>query len=281
MSGLSKDDVETYRRQGYFAPVDAFSLTEADQMRRRLEAFEATLPERPIDRMNRRKLHVRLPWIHDLVANPKILDAIENLIGSDILVYTSTVFVKEPGSAAITAWHQDGTCFGLSPSEHVSAWLALSDASELAGCMRFIPGSHKRGLLRHEFASDGNYLNYVGQYLPETFSNDQAQSAPLRAGQFSLHDTAAIHASEPNASCDRRIGLGISYIPAYVAHTGSRRMSATLVRGTDRFGHFDLEPDPRIISVDHAQASHELAYSRYRECWDEQMRQSMLKTQLN
>jgi hypothetical protein len=66
----------------------------------------------------------------------------------------------------------------------------------------------------------------------------------LRPGEFSLHHTMAVHASDPNTGDDDRIGIGISYIPTRVRHVGETRLSATLIRGQDRYGHFDLEPRP-------------------------------------
>jgi non-heme Fe2+,alpha-ketoglutarate-dependent halogenase len=272
---FSQEKVDAYRRDGFLAPVDAFPAQHAAHLRGQLETFEATLPERPIDR---RKLHVRLPWMRDLVEHPRILDVIERLIGPDLLVYNSTFFIKEPGSGAVTAWHQDSTYFGLRPHEHVTAWVAFSDASELTGCMRFVKGSHLRGQMPHVTDIGSNSLNNLGQYIPETFDASQWNSGPLKPGQFSLHHTLAIHASEPNLSQDRRIGLGISYIPTRCTHEGTQRMSATLVRGEDRFEHFDLEPDPRSMSEDEAKEAHFRAYRRYRECYDEQMRLSLIAT---
>ena len=268
-SPLSAAEVAAYHRDGFFSPVDAFTEVEASIHRAKLEEFEATLPVGPVSRMNRRKLHVRLPWMRDLVEDPRILDVIESLIGPDILIYNSTFFIKEKNSDAVTYWHQDGTYFGLEPHEHVTAWVAFSNASEEAGCMQFVPGSHKRGPVQHVTISGGNSLNNVAQGIDEDFSKVRTNTAPLRAGQFSLHHTNVIHASDPNMSNDRRIGVGISYIPTRLTKKGVRA-SATLVRGTDRYGNFDYEPDPRKMSDDQAREAHELAYARYRNSYEEQ-----------
>ena len=80
-----------------------------------------------------------------------------------------------------------------------------------------------------------------------------------------------MHQSGPNNSDDRRIGFGISYIPAHVRHKGTRRVPATLARGQDRYGHFELEPDPRELSPAEAEAAHEAAYRGYRTGYTEQM----------
>jgi ectoine hydroxylase-related dioxygenase (phytanoyl-CoA dioxygenase family) len=272
---FSAADAAAYHRDGFFSPVDAFTEQEAAQHRAQLEAFEATLPPGPVSRMDRRKLHVRLPWMRDLVEDPRILDVIEMLIGPDILIYNSTFFVKEKHSDAVTYWHQDGTYFGLEPHEHVTAWVAFSNASEEAGCMQFVPGSHKRGPIPHVTITGGNSLNNVAQGIDEDFSQQRRMTAPLRPGQFSLHHTNVIHASDPNRSGDRRIGVGISYIPTRVTKKGMRA-SATLVRGVDRFGHFDLEPDPRLLSQAQAKTAHEIAYARYRASYEEQAQRATI-----
>jgi non-heme Fe2+,alpha-ketoglutarate-dependent halogenase len=268
---LTEEEVAAYRRDGFVPRVAAFSLAEAQALRHRLETFEATLPPGPVDRMWRRKLHVRLPWMRDLVGDRRILDAVEDLIGPDILVFNSTFFIKEPHSESVTAWHQDATYFGLEPCEHVTAWLAFSAASGASGCMQFLPGSHHWGQLRHEARAVANSVNNGSQTISEPFDAAAARLAPLEPGEFSLHHTLLVHQSESNRSGDRRIGVGISYIPCRVRHTGSFRMGATLVRGVDRHGHFEPEPDPRTLSPEAAGEAHARAYRRYREGYEEQM----------
>ena len=264
------DEVAAFHRDGFYSPLDAFSSAEADKLRRSLEEFERSLPAGPVAQMYRRRLHAMLPWMRDLVEEARILDAVESLIGPDILVFTSTFFVKEPASGAITAWHQDAPYLGLN-EEHISAWVAFSDATELAGCVRFVPGSHKRGQIVHVNQSIPNSLNVASQGIPETFADADVRAAPLKRGQFSLHHTLVVHASEPNRSNDRRIGVSISFIPTRVKHRGSYRLPATLVRGEDRFGYYDLEPDCRTMAPDAARAAHAAAFARYRKAYDEQL----------
>lgn len=271
---LTEAQVAQYRRDGFYGPVGTFSQQEARQMRDSLEEFENGLVEKPVSRKHRRKLHVLLPWARNIVEDPRIVDAIEDIIGPDILVFTSTFFIKEPNSESFTAWHQDGTYFGLEPFEHVTAWVAFSNASREAGCMEFVRGSQKRGQVVHEIKMDAVHnLNNMGQHIPEAYDASQVALCPLEPGEFSLHHTHVIHSSAPNNSNDRRIGFGISYIPAHVFKRGTRA-SATLVRGRDHDGHFDLEPDPRTMSKDAAIAAHDAAYNRFRKNYQELQRQA-------
>lgn len=270
MTKLSQAEVDAFHRDGFFAPVDVFSAEEARAWRADLEAFERTLPPGPVSAGDRRKLHVRLPWARDLVEDPRLLDVMEQLLGPDILVFTSTFFIKEPKTDAITAWHQDATFFGLSPYEHVTAWVALSEASIEAGCMEFAPGSHRLGQLAHGQTATPGTINAGARSISEPLDTSRAIFAPVKTGQVSLHHTLVAHNSRPNRSDDRRIGFGISYIPAHVRHGGSKRMSATLVRGVDRYGHFDLEDDPRTLDAAAQAEAHKRAYGRYREGHAEQ-----------
>jgi non-heme Fe2+,alpha-ketoglutarate-dependent halogenase len=267
---LSQTEVDAFHRDGYYAPVDVFGVDEARRWRADLEAFEATLPPGPVSAENRRKLHVRCPWARDLVGDPRLLDVMGSILGPDILVFTSTFFIKEPKTDAITAWHQDATYFGLQPYEHVTAWVALSEASIEAGCMEFVPGSHRWGQLAHGKETLPGTINAGARSISQPFETSTAVFAPVKTGQASLHHTLIAHNSPPNRSNDRRIGFGISYIPTHCRHGGSMRMSATLVRGVDRYGHFDLEDDPRTLSAAAQAEAHARAYTRYRECHAEQ-----------
>ncbi|WP_119420894.1 phytanoyl-CoA dioxygenase family protein [Desertibaculum subflavum] len=255
---LTPDQVDAYRRDGYLCPIDGLTAAEVAQLRADLEAFEAeqgrTLGAMP--RQVRAKTHLLFPWMADLVRHPRILDAVEDLIGPDILVFHLTCWVKEPGDGAFVSWHQDGTYFHLDPAEHVTAWIGLSDSTPETGCVHVLPGSHRLGQIAHRTEANAANLLSNGQTVETAI--DEAAKAPLivRAGQFSLHHTYILHQSSPNLGRDRRIGIGISYIPTRVRHTGPRRLSASLVRGTDSFGHFEPEHRPRANFSVEARAHH-------------------------
>jgi hypothetical protein len=265
---LHKDQVEAYRRDGFLAPLDVFSADEVRRLRASLEEFEASLPPGPVRPADRRKLHVRLPWMRDLVGDARLLDMVEPLVGPDILVFTSTFFVKEPSSASVTGWHQDATYFGLEPPNLVAIWLALSDAPVEAGCMRFVPGSHRGPQLKHLSGIVANAITPGSESIVDEFDRDSAVHAPLRSGQASMHHVLTVHESAPNRTADRRIGLSISYIPTSVRRQGMR-VSATLVRGVDRYGHFDPEPDPRLGTPAENEAAHARIYAQTRAGYDE------------
>src|SRR5262252_4634758 len=273
---LSSAQVEGYARDGFVACVAALTREHAGHYLAKLESFEraigGALTSEGTGAPYRSRTHVLLAWVHALARHPAILDAVEQLIGPDILVYTSTWFIKEPESAAIAAWHQDATYFGLRPYVHVTAWLALTDATAANGCMEFLPGSHHGGQRPHRAGVVADSVNRAGQAIDGTVDDRPAIHAPLRAGEFSLHHTLCLHRSQPNRSHGRRIGLAISYVPTSVQHLGVKHKTpAMLVRGTDTYGHFDLEPVPRADMDAEARAAYDRSYEGYRASYAEQV----------
>ena len=242
VASLSSAQVAQYHRDGYLSPCDAMSAEQAAQLRHRLESGEQSAGGLSHDR--RRKMHLYLRWVNDLVRQPTILDAVESLIGPDILLYHITLWIKEPRTDAFISWHQDSTYFGLDPDDqHVTAWVALSVSDLESGCVQVVPGSHRQGQVRHDVGDRERNMLKTGQSLDVPDDAD-IRTMILRPGQFSLHHTHLLHNSMPNRSSDRRIGLGVSYIPTRCRGTSAQRLSATLVRGVDRYGHFDLETTP-------------------------------------
>jgi ectoine hydroxylase-related dioxygenase (phytanoyl-CoA dioxygenase family) len=264
---LSTQQVEQYRRDGYLFPVDCLTPQEVAHYRGRLEAFEAeqgdTLGRLPD--LVRSKTHLLFTWMDALVRHPAVLDAVESLIGPNILIYHLTSWLKEPHDGTHVSWHQDGTYFGLDPAEQVTAWIALTDSTEAMGCIKLLPGSHAIGQQPHrDVAAPGNLLSR-GQTIDRKLDYDKFVMMPLRAGQISLHHTHLVHRSDPNRTNERRIGIGVSYIPTRCRLINNVRVTAALVRGVDTFGHFDLEPRPSDDFGLAARAAHTASVQRFFE----------------
>ena len=145
---LSDAQIRRYEDDGFVFPVPALTADEARAARDEIEAFEAATGK-TLDYPEKSKSYLLFDWADRLVRHPRLLDAVEDLIGPDILVYHSTMWIKDPMTPQYILWHQDGTYFYLDPPLHVTAWVALSDAPLEAGPMHVIPGSHKRGQFRH------------------------------------------------------------------------------------------------------------------------------------
>jgi ectoine hydroxylase-related dioxygenase (phytanoyl-CoA dioxygenase family) len=253
---LTDEQVRTYHELGYSAGAPVLTNEEVKALRAEIEAYEARVGH-PLDFPQKSKSYLLFNWADALVHHQKVLDAVEDLIGPNILVYHSTMWIKEANTPAYVLWHQDSTHFYLDPQDHVTAWVALSEASEEAGCVRVIPGSHKLGQLDHFDAPSPMNMIRRGQGVGG-YAEDDGITLPLKAGEVSMHNTRTVHASGPNNSNDRRMGYGISFIPTHVKPTGPVRPSTLLVRGVDEYKHFvperRLRSDPAEADADHAKA---------------------------
>jgi non-heme Fe2+,alpha-ketoglutarate-dependent halogenase len=272
MKTLTAQQVQDYHHNGFLFPIRALTAEEAASYLRELERTEARLgsPLPKADLKWRGAAYTYLPWVDELVRHPRILDIVEDVIGPDILVYWSTFFIKEPGTPAFTAWHQDATYFGLDPYDHVTAWVALSDASSEAGCMDVLSSHGAPRQWHHAAARLEHSINGAGQVIVEPIDEHDAVAMELKAGEVSLHHTLCPHRSAPNRASYRRVGLGISYIPAHVRTVGSYRLPALLVRGQDKWNHFDPLPRPSGELTPEVVALHEATYKRFRENYYEQ-----------
>ncbi len=262
---LTTTDAAQFREQGYLPGRRHLSAADADFLRRECIRTCGVEDREPARRQasNRVKPFLLFRWAADLVRHPAILDSVETLIGPDILVFHTTVWFKDPGSPKSVPWHQDATYFGLAPFDHVTAWVALTPSTEAMGCVRILPGSHRRDQLPHANKPDPNIMLSRGQTVTVDIDDRDAVNLIMAPGDVSFHHTLALHRSGPNAGDEPRIGIGISYIPAHVRHIGETRLSATLVRGTDRHDHFDLEPAPDGDSTAAAVAAHRDSLGRF------------------
>jgi hypothetical protein len=261
--------ISRYHHEGYLFPFRAFSAEMAARYRADVERTCSETPGPAAAASGtisyRVKPYLLFKWAADMVREPAILDAVEDLIGPDIMVFHTTMWWKTKGSPNRVPWHQDGTYFGLAPYEHVTAWVALSPSNLGTGCVRVVPGSHRAGQMPHADRRDSTLMLSRGQTVIADIDGSLATPIVLSPGEFSLHHTLAVHASDPNTGDDDRIGIGISYIPTRVRHVGPTRLSATLVRGRDDYGHFDLEPAPAADLDPAAIAAHRDSDARFWE----------------
>ncbi len=274
MKALSQEQVDSYRYNGFLFPVPALTPDEVATCLAGLQRLELELgsPVAEADVKWRSHAYAHSPWFNTLIRHKRILDAIEDVIGPNILVWTSTFFIKEPHSPTFAAWHQDGTYFGLEPKEQVCAWVALTDASEQAGCMEQLSSRGAPRQYNHAALGLANSINRAGQTIMEAFDQSNPVAMALRAGEFSLHHELAVHRSAPNHASHRRVGIGLNYIPTHVRVDSPVRCKAMLVRGEDRYGHFDLIDPPSAERDAAALAVHQQVSDRYRENYNIQVK---------
>ncbi len=279
MKVLTQAQVASYRYNGFLFPIPALSKQEITTYLAGLDRLEAELgcPVAQADVKWRSQGHLHSPWLNSLIRHPRILDAVEDVIGPNIMVWTSTFFIKEPNSATYAAWHQDAGYFGLAPYEQVCAWIALTDASKEAGCMEQLSFKGAPKLYHHSPLGLANSINRAGQTIMEPFDDSNPTAMALPAGSFSLHHELAVHRSAPNHAAHRRVGIGLNYIPTHVHLESPVRCKAMLVRGEDNYGYFDLVDPPKAERDAAALATHQAVSDAYRANYTEQVKRHVAR----
>lgn len=239
---LSADEVCQFDEHGFLTPRRVYSEVHAEKLRAQFESLA--------DRFGRDEalklqtdLHLVQRWAWDVVHDPRIVDPVSDVLGPNVLLWSLNWFIKEPRDGKFVSYHQDATYWGLEPHDVVTAWLALSDASEKTGPMKFVRGSHREEVREHDDTFGANNLLSRGQVIRGNIDPNKVVSSPLQAGEMSLHHVRLIHGSEPNLTNDRRIGMVLRYCATHVQQTKVRD-TAVLVKGKDEYGNFDLLPRP-------------------------------------
>lgn len=238
---LADAEVGKFARDGYLFPIRVYSADQIAARLRWLEAIEATKAGRIAPAQNA-KIHLLVPWLWDIVHDAAIVDAVEDLLGPDLLCWGTSFIVKNGPEQRHVTWHQDATHWSLTSPRAVTAWLAFTPSRRENGCVRMIPGSNQRVLPHRD---SGDRLNMLGrrEQVVEEVDEADAVDIVLAPGEMSLHDPLVVHGSEPNLSTTRRVGFAIRYIPADVGQADGLRNSATHVRGRD-YGNFERETAP-------------------------------------
>ncbi len=249
---LTKAQIEAYKDDGFLFPIQAISREAAANWRAELEKIEAEwldngLPH-PLSTYKRVNSQIVMPLAQEIGTEPAILDAVEGVLGPDIMIYAVEFFIKEPRTKHIVSMHQDLTYWGLGATGVlVTAWLALSPATSESGCMDFVRASHKNEILPHNDTFDKNNLLSRGQEVEVDIAEKDRTKIELQPGQMSLHHGLTIHGSGPNASDDRRIGAVIRYCSPDVKQRVGDEDYAYLVRGEDRYGNFQTYDAPKRL----------------------------------
>ena len=243
-----QDVRDPFEHAGYVAPLEAMRDGEAAGYRGRLEAIERDHAGHPVlKEAIYSSPHLLFPFVDEIMRRPSIMGPVSQILGPDLLVWGATLFIKEAESPDHITWHQDLTYWGLDSTQEVTAWLALSPATVENGAMRFIPGSHKQAIVAHRDTFGQSNMLTRGQEIAVEVDEAEAVDVVLAPGQMSLHHGRLFHASRPNRSADRRIGLAVRYISPAMRQTVGRKDFAVLVQGADRFGHFELLGPPKGV----------------------------------
>ena len=240
---LDSQQQQAYRDNGVLFPLSAIEADEAAVACGHAQAFlECQGPQaRAVDSS---QSHLFLPWAFDLVTDPRVVDAVEGVLGPNIIGWATTLFAKPPGDPSRVTWHQDGTYWGLDSTRVTTAWLALTASNTSNGCMRVVPGTQQLAIQPHQdtFAED-NLLSR-GQEIQVEVDEAEGLDLVLGPGEMSLHHVNLVHGSNPNPTDGWRIGFTVRYVTPDVRQEGGARPLAVLVRGRDDHGNYQLVDRP-------------------------------------
>ena len=240
---LSQSMIDSYRRDGFLFPVRAFSAAEAAVLSARVEEMEARIGAELQSRF-RIKAHLPFPWLCDVVRHPPLLDAVEDIIGPDILCWGASFFSKKARDPRFISWHNDTFFYPYDPQETLSAWVSFNRADKLSGCVEYIPGSHRGPDPAHEFKPGPDNLAPDGRTV---IGVDPSVAIPaiLDPGEVVFHHERVVHGSGPNNSDHSRVGFVIHYVAPDVRNRTADHDTAIFCRGGDPSGYWRPDPEPK------------------------------------
>src|SRR5436190_21074810 len=241
LKALTPNQIESYYREGLLFPLPALSAAEVRHFRACHDDLDRRLGGRPTAEQ-KGDCHLYFKWICDLATHPTVLDAVEDIIGPDILVHSSTIFTKYGQDEKFVSWHQDSHYWGLSEPRLVSSWIALTDSTIDNGCLRVLPGTHTRVFDHLETPQETNILSR-GQTVCDNLNWNEAVDVLLQAGEMSFHHANLLHSSNPNTSTGPRIGVAVRYVSTAVMQERIH-IPVILARGRDEYHHYRLQEKP-------------------------------------
>ena len=238
---LTREQIDSYERDGFLFPLAALSPAEVEYFRSCHDELDRRLGGRSTAQQ-KGDAHLYFKWLCDLATHPTVLDIVEDIIGPNILIHSSTIFTKYAQDEKFVSWHQDSHYWGLSEPRLVSAWIALTDSTIENGCLRVVAGTHTRAFEHVEEPQQTNILSR-GHTVSGVLEMNKAVDIVLQAGQMSFHHANSIHGSNPNTSAGPRIGVAVRYVSTAVKQE-KLHIPVILARGRDEYHHYRLQEPP-------------------------------------
>lgn len=223
---LSQAQIDSYRCDGHLTVADMFTQAEVADALADLERWSADvvsalsaderrwyLEGRGAEGPTLRKLDdpvFEREAFRRLARSPELTACVEQLIGPRLRVVFSQVFMKPAGGGGPKPVHQDNFYFGPDDGERlITAWVALDDADESNGCMRFANGSHLGPVLEHVAPADEPFNLQIPAGILQSF---EMTPAPVPSGGVSFHHGTMLHGSAENTSGRPRRACAIHYV---------------------------------------------------------------------
>jgi hypothetical protein len=233
---LTEKEIGAYRQDGFVFPIPVLSAADAIQYREACDELEASLGGKPRT-IDVRQMHLHFAWAFDLATRPAVLDAVEDILGPDLLIWATELFTKHPQDQRVSVnWHRDESYLGLIGGQSTTAWIALSNSTTANGCMGVLPRSAESEITTMERSTGSR------SEAPAPASDTRVVAVTLTPGEMSLHRADVLHGSGPSQSTEKRVGFVIRFITPD-ARPIHGKPPVILARGTDQYFHFShVEP---------------------------------------
>ena len=233
---LKESIKHSYKVKGYSIVRNAVERDIVKEVQSHVRWLEVKYPDIRPEAFHH-DLLVNDPFIYNLLKNKNILDIVEMIIGPDIALFGAHYIAKSPKNGKPVGWHQDGSYWPLEPMNVVSVWLAGTDSNKSNGCMRVLPGTHKKKLMKPSQMTKLDTEKYVLDLAisSDSIDSSNAKDIELQSGDISIHNPNIVHGSNANLSAVWRIGLTLRFIPTST-YVNRQNWSCLLLRGNPSKG---------------------------------------------
>lgn len=257
-------DSGRYSAEGFCLFRDVLNEADIAEIRAELDTMLADLPERQVvykdgedKEVDARpeyltEPHPKHPFWLELCRHPRVLDAVESVLGPDLILIMSHLIVKRAEDGLSVAWHQDNTYWhSVQGMDVTTVWLAIDDTDCANGCMQVIPCTHEGYPEMDKISTAGDdLLGLTVKVTPEM--EGAAVCLEMNAGSLSVHDSFVLHGSEANTSGRRRAAYTMRYANAktVTVNTAEHWVPVYLVRGeADNTDCIDIRPGRNLPEV--------------------------------
>jgi ectoine hydroxylase-related dioxygenase (phytanoyl-CoA dioxygenase family) len=234
---------EQFDSQGWIGPIEIMSKAEATRFCNIITAYDNDL-----DLMNsdyRCKSNVLFSWVDEISRNPKLIDALSQLIGPNIHCWDTLFWIKQPGDGKDVSFHQDATYWNFDkPTLAVTAWFAFDDVTEEHGSLEYIQGSHHAQAQRHKDIKTETNLLMRGQTVDISIPKERIKTI-VPAGHVLIHSPFIVHGSGPNTASTPRVAMGMIFASTECKPRLNLSPESTImVAGEDNYNYMLHDPRP-------------------------------------
>ena len=246
---LSKEQVQRYHHQGWLGPFTLVSEDEMAEIRYRIDK-EILDPGR-VSQLHEKyyfhNRHLDNLCVYQLLSHPNLVEKAACILGGHLVLWRTNFQLKPPLNEQIDwdteiPWHQDCAYYQPSPNVILSAWIAVDESNRGNGCMRVLPGSHKR-LYPHirtpQAERFGLFVDSSG------FDLSEAVDIELKAGEFVFFNESILHSSTANRSSFRRLGITPRITVPFVEVGNRSKIDVLMLKGEDYMGDYKVVEPPK------------------------------------